>query len=108
MIGFKVFVRYFGYWITFSVVACIMLIMLIASVMGVTAGVMMVIFGIAVLMFKADFVITELPAPVMLFGGLSCGFIAASVGLIAVKLGFALSRLFIRVRRRCDRLRGWH
>lgn len=107
MTAFKVFLRYTAFWIAFAVTTAAMLIMLTAAVIGVPSGVMMAVFGVAILMFKADFVITELAPQVMLFGGLSAGFFSASLGLIAVKLGFFISRGFVRVRRQCDKLRGW-
>ena len=107
MTGLKVFLRYTAFWIAFSVATAVMLVMLTAAVIGVPLGAMMAVFGVAVLMFKADFVITELAPQVMLFGGLSAGFFSASLGLFAVKLGFFISRCFVKVRRRCDKLRGW-
>lgn len=108
MTGFKVILRYTVFWIEFAITVAVMLALLTAAVIGIPAGTMMAVFGIAVLMFKADFVITELAPQVMLFGGLSAGFFAAALGLIAVKLGFFISRHFVRVRRRCDKLRGWY
>ena len=107
MTGLRVFLRYTAFWTAFAVAAAVMLVMLTAAVIGVPLGAMMAVFGVAVLMFKADFVITELAPQVMLFGGLSAGFFSASLGLIAVKLGFVISRGLIKVRRRCDKLRGW-
>lgn len=107
MTALKVFWRYTVFWIAFAVTAAAMLVMLTAAVIGVPLGAMMAVFGVAILMFKADFVITELAPQVMLFGGLSAGFFSASLGLIAVKLGFFISHGFVKIRRRCDKLRGW-
>lgn len=107
MTAFKVFLRYTAFWIAFAVTTAVMLAMLTAAIIGVPLGVMMAVFGVAISMFKADFVITELAPQVMLFGGLSAGFFSAAIGLIAVKLGFFISRIFVRVRRQCDKLRGW-
>lgn len=107
MTAFKVILRYTAFWAAFAVTVAVMLVMLTVAVIGVPLGAMMAVFGVAVLMFKADFVITELAPQVMMFGGLSAGFFSASIGLIAVKLGFFISRCFIKVRRKCDKLREW-
>ncbi len=107
LIGFKVFMQYFAFWLMFVPVFCLMFVMLLTAVFVVPFGVMMAVLGIAVIMFKAKFVITELAPPVMLFGGLSGACFAAFLGLFAVKLGFCVSRRFLIVKRRCDRLRGW-
>lgn len=103
----KVFLYYAGFWIIFTAAFAVMFTMLTAAVMGVPFGVMLSIFGVAVLVFHADFVISELSPQLMLFGGLAGAFFAAFLGLLAVKLGYAVSRLFIRIKRRCDRLREW-
>lgn len=103
----KVFLYYTGFWIIFAAVFAAMFAMLVAAVMGVPFGVMLSIFGVAVLVFRADFVISELSPHLMLFGGLTGAFFAAFLGLLAVKLGYAVSRLFLRIKRRCDRLREW-
>lgn len=103
----NVFWRYAAFWIVFTVTVAIMLVMLTAAIIGIPLGVMMAVFGVAISMFKADFIITELAPQVMLFGGLSGGFFAAALGLAAVKLGFFISRIFVKVRRQCDKLRGW-
>lgn len=103
----KVFLYYMGFWIMFAAAFAAMFAMLAAAVMGVPFGVMLSIFGVAVLAFRADFVISELSPQLMLFGGLAGAFFAAFLGLLAVKLGYAVSRLFLRIKRRCDRLREW-
>lgn len=107
MIKFKVFLQYFLYWATFIPVFCVMFALLAAAVFVIPLGIMMAVFGIAVIMFKAKFVITELAPQVMLFGGLAGAFLAAFLGLVGIKLGFFISRRFLTVKRRCDRLRGW-
>lgn len=105
--GVKVFCLYFAYWTFFAVVAAVMLALLTAALCGVPAGLMLGVFGVAVLAFRADFIITELSGQLMLFGGLACACACACAGLLAVKAGFVTARLFLRVKRRCDRLRGW-
>lgn len=107
MINFKVFLQYLAFWIIFIPVFFVMFVMLTAAVFVIPLGIIMAVFGVAMVMFKAKFVITELPAQVMLFGGLSGAFFAAFLGLLAVKLGFMISRRFLIVKRRCDRLRDW-
>ena len=105
--GVKVFCLYFAYWTLFTVVAAVMLALLTAALCGVPAGIMLGVFGVATLAFKADFIITELSGQLMLFGGLAGACACACAGLLAVKAGFVTARLFLRVKRRCDRLRGW-
>lgn len=107
LIKFKVFVQYFLYWVTFIPVFCVMFVLLTTAVFVIPLGIMMAVFGIAIIMFKAKFVITELAPQVMLFGGLTGAFLAGFMGLAAIKLGFFISRRFLTVKRRCDRLRGW-
>ena len=68
---------------------------------------MICFFGFAVKLFNAQFIVTSLSPELMLFGGLAAVFAAAFCGLLAVKAGFCISRLFLRVKRRCDLLRGW-
>lgn len=102
----KVFLRYAAFWTLFAAVFALMFALLSAAVIGIPLGVMMAFFGMAMLIFKADFVMTELAPELMLFGGLGGAFFAAFTGLVAVKLGFAVARLFIRVKRHCDRLRS--
>lgn len=104
MIRFKKFLRYTGFYLVFAVCFAIMFAMLLAAVIGIPSGAMISVFGVAVLMFKADFIITELAPEIMLFGGLAGMFFTGFLGLLAVKLGYCVSRLFVRVRRRCDRL----
>lgn len=104
---FKVFLYYTGYWILFALIFSVMFALLVTAAAGIPFGVMLVIFGAAALIFKEDLIITELAPPCMLFGGLALMFAAAVCGLVAVKLGFFVSRRFLAVKRRCDRLRDW-
>lgn len=103
----KVVALYTGFWLVFAVVFAAMFAMLAVCVVGVPFGLMMAVLGIAVLMFKADFVLTQLAPEVMLFGGLAGAFLTAFLGALAVKLGFIVSRFFLRIKRRCDALRNW-
>lgn len=107
MTKFKVFLYYTCYWVFFAVMFAVMFALLIIAAVGIPFGVMLLIFGTAALIFKEDLIITELAPPFMLFGGLSLMFLSAACGLIAVKLGYFVSRRFLRVKRRCDRLREW-
>lgn len=83
-----------------------MFAMLVLCAVGIPFGLMAAVLGVAVLVFRADFVLTQLAPEVMLFGGLAGAFFTAFLGALAVKLGFIISRLFLRIRRRCDALRG--
>lgn len=103
----KVFALYAGFWLVFAVTFAVMFAMLAACVVGIPFGLMMAVLGIAVTLFKADFVLTQFAPQFMLFGGLAAAFFTAFLGAAAVKLGFAVSRLFLRVKRRCDALRNW-
>lgn len=103
----KVFLYYTGYWLLFVAVFAVMFVLLAAAAAGIPFGVMLVIYGTAGLVLKEDVIITQLAPPVMLFGGLSLMFLAAACGFIAVKFGFFVSRRFLAVKRRCDRLRNW-
>lgn len=103
----KVFLYYTGFWTVFAAAFAAMFVMLAAAVTGIPFGLMMSVLGVAVLAFRADFVITELAPQLMLFAGLAGACFTAFLGLLAVKLGYMTSRLFLRVKRRCDRLREW-
>ena len=107
LIKFKVFLNYTGYWIVFALCFAVMFVLFLTAAAGIPFGVMLFIFGAASLLFKENLIITELAPPLMLFGGLSLICLAAALGLIGVKLGFWISRRFLRVKRRCDRLRDW-
>ncbi len=103
----KVRLMYFGFFLLFAVVFIIMWALLIICAAGIPCGILMSIFGAAVLLFDADFIITALNPTFMIFGGLSLAFTGAFCGFTAVKAGFIISRLFIRIKRHCDILRGW-
>lgn len=105
MTRFKIFLRYTAFWIFFAFCFAVMFVFLVAAVMGVTAGVMLAVLGIAIIMFKASFIISQLAPEIMLFGGLCGAFFTAFLGLSAIKIGFCVSRLFIKVKRQCDKLR---
>lgn len=96
---------YTGYWLLFAVVFAVMFILLTAAATGIPFGVMLVIYGVAGLVLKEDVILTQLAPPVLLLGGLALAFLAAACGLFAVKLGYFVSRRFLIVKRRCDRLR---
>lgn len=101
----RVFFIYCGFWLAFAIVFAVMFVLLFAAAAGVPFGVMLVIFGTAASVFKEDLIITELAPRFMLFGGLAMIFGTAACGLIAVKLGYFISRRFLWIKRRCDRLR---
>lgn len=103
----KTFFVYLAFWTFFALVFAVMLALLTAALVGIPAGLMLGVFGIAMTVFKADFIITEISGQMMLFGGFCCAFASAFVGLLAVKAGFMTGRLFLRTKRLCDRLRGW-
>lgn len=105
MIRFKIFLRYTAFWLFFAVCFAIMFVFLAAAVMGITTGVMLAVLGIAIIMFKASFIISRLAPELMLFGGLCGAFFTAFLGVCAIKIGFGVSKLFIKVKRRCDKLR---
>lgn len=101
----RVFLIYCGFWLAFAVVFAVMFVLLFAAASGIPFGVMLVIFGTAASVFKEDLIITELAPRFMLFGGLAMIFGTAACGFIAVKLGYFISRRFLWIRRRCDRLK---
>ena len=107
MAKLKVFLNYVGYWLLFAVLFAVMFVLFVIAAVGIPFGVMLLIFGAAALLFNEDLIITELAPPFMLFGGLSLIFLSAAFGLLAVKLGYFVSRRFLVIKRRCDRLRDW-
>lgn len=107
MAKFKVFLYYTCFWLVFAVIFAVMFVLFIITAVGIPFGVMLMIFGSAALIFKEDLIITELAPQLMLFGGLSLMFLSAASGLFAAKLGFFVSRRFLKIKRRCDRLREW-
>lgn len=105
MTRFKVFVHYTCYWLVFALTFAVMFALLLAAAVGIPFGVMLLIFGIAASV-GGELVITELAPRFMMFGGPAVIFLSAACGLVAVKLGFVIARRFLKVKRRCDRLRG--
>lgn len=105
LIRFKIFLRYTAFWVFFAVCFAVMFVFLVAAVTGITAGVMLAVLGTAIIMFKASFIISGLAPEIMLFGGLFGAFFTAFLGLTAIKMGFGVSRTFLKVKRRCDKLR---
>lgn len=101
----KIFFHFLCFRIVFVLCFAVMFAMLFAAVIGVTFGVIMAIFGTAVLLFRADFIISGIAPEIMLFGGLTAVFLALFLGMFAVKLGFIVSRYYLRTRRHCDNLR---
>lgn len=105
--GVKIWTMKIGFAVLFLVVFAVMLLFISAAAFGIPAGILVCIFGFAVKLFNAQFIVTALSAELMLFGGLAAAFGSAFIGLLAVKAGFCVSRLFLRVKKKCDLLRGW-
>lgn len=104
---FKVIMMGSGFAVLFLVFFAVILALLCIAAFGIPAGIMVCVFGFAVKLFDAQFIVTSLSAETMLFGGLAAAFWAAFSGALAVELGLMISRLYLRVRRRCDILLGW-
>ena len=104
---FRVMIIKTGFAVLFLIVFAVILALLCAAAFGIPAGILVSVFGFAVKMFRAQFIVTSLSAETMLFGGLAAAFGAAFCGIAAVELGFVVSGAYIRVRRRCDILLGW-
>lgn len=105
--SFRVLVMKTGFAVLFLIVFAVMLALLCAAAFGIPAGIMVSIFGFAVKLFRAQFIVTSLSAETMLFGGLAAAFGAAFCGIAAVELGYLISGVYLRVRRKCDILLGW-
>ena len=103
----RVRAAYPGYLILFVITFAVMLLFLTMAAVGIPMGIIFGVFGVAIELFKADFIITELAPELMIFGGLTAACGTAFCGLLAVKAGFMVSRLFLKIKKRCDRLRGW-
>ncbi len=101
----KIFFHFLCFRIVFVLCFAVMFAMLFAAVIGVTFGVIMAIFGTAVLLFRADFIISGVAPEIMLFGGMTAVFLSLFLGMFAVKLGFIVSRYYLRTRRHCEHLR---
>ena len=97
-VKFKVCAMQSGFAVLFLLTFC---------AFGIPAGIMLSIAGVAVKLFNAQFIVTSLTPELMIFGGLAVACGSAFLGLAAVKAGFVISRLFLRVKRRCDICRGW-
>lgn len=106
-ISVKVRAAYFAYLVVFLITFAVMLLLLTLAAVGIPMGIIFGVFGVAVKMFKADFIITQLAPELMIFGGLAAACGMAFCGLLAVKAGFMVSRFFLKIKRCCDRLRGW-
>lgn len=104
---FRVVIMKLGFAVLFLAVFAVMLALMCAAVFGVPAGLLVSVFGFAVKLFRAEFIVTSLSAEGMLFGGLAAAFGAAFCGFAAVELGYLISGLYLKVRRRCDILLGW-
>lgn len=107
MTSFRVLVIKTGFAVLFLIVFAVMLALLCAAAFGIPAGIMVSIFGFAVKLLRAQFIVTSLSAETMLFGGLAAAFGAAFCGIAAVELGYLISGVYLRVRRKCDILLGW-
>lgn len=103
----KVLAMKIGFILCFLAVFAVMLVLLSVAVFVFPAGLMVFVLGFAVKLFNAQFIVTSLSPELMLFGGLTSAFGAAFCGFAAVKAGFAVSRLYVKVRRKCDLLLGW-
>lgn len=107
MLKLRIWAIKLGFGLLFLAVFAGMLILLTAAAFGVPAGLMVSFFGLAVKLFDAQFIITSLTPEMMLFGGFAAASGTAFGGFLAVKAGFVTARLFLRVKRLCDLLRGW-
>lgn len=107
MTRLRVRLLYLAYALLFIVAFAVMLAVLTAAVLLIPAGLLFAVLGAAMLIFETEFILTELSPLIMLFGGLFAASFSAFAGLCAVKLGMLMARLFLKVRRMCDRLRGW-
>lgn len=107
MTSFRVLAMKTGFAVLFLIVFAVMLALLCAAAFGIPAGILVSIFGFAVKLFRAQFIVTSLSAETMLFGGLAAAFVAAFCGIAAVELGYLISGVYLRVRRKCDILLGW-
>ncbi len=103
----KIWAMKIGFAALFLAAFAVMLLLLSAAAFGIPAGLMICVLGFSVKLFDAQFIVTSLSAELMLFGGLAAAFGGAFCGFLAIKAGFCVSRLFLKVKRRCDLLRGW-
>ncbi len=107
MNSLKILALKIGWLLVFLAVFAVMLALLAAAAFGVPAGLMLFVLGFAVKLFSAQFIVSSLSPELMLFGGLAAACGSLFCGFLAVKAGFMVSRLYVRIRRKTDLLRGW-
>ncbi|MGN0688197.1 MAG: hypothetical protein ACI4KA_08835 [Oscillospiraceae bacterium] len=107
MVRLKVLCAYSAFAVLFVIVFSVLLAVITAAVICIPSGLFLSLVGGAMLFFDVSYVLTELAPEIMLFGGLFAASITAFFGFLSVKLGFGCARLFDRIRRYCDRIRGW-
>lgn len=71
---FMVIIMKTGFAVLFLAVFAVILALGCAAAFGVPAGIMVSVFGLAVKLFRAEFIVTSLSAETMLFGGLAAAF----------------------------------
>ena len=103
----KVFVAYSAYAILFVIVFVIMLSSITAAVVCIPFGLFLGLVGGVMMLFDTSFILTELAPEIMLFGGLFGACFSAFLGFASVKMGIGAAVIFSKVRRYCDRIRGW-
>lgn len=107
MTRLKVGALYSAYALVFVAAFAVMLAAITAAVLLIPAGLLFAVLGGAMLAVETEFILTELSPVIMLFGGLFAASFSAFVGLCSVRLGMLVWRLFLKIRRTCDRMRGW-
>lgn len=107
MTRLKVSALYFAYTLIFIAAFAVMLAAITAAVLLIPAGLLFAVLGGAMLAVETEFILTELSPIVMLFGGLFAASFSAFVGLCSVRLGMLVWKLFLKIKRTCDRMRGW-
>ena len=107
MIRLKVQVLYMLFFLLFAAVAVAMLAVLTAAFVCVPSGIFAAVLGGVLMSFDLPFIVTELSPVLMVYGGLFAACFALFLAFAAVKAGMAVSKLFLVIRRYCDRLRGW-
>lgn len=98
---------YSAFALLFIAVCAVMLAVLTAAMILIPAGLLAGVVGGLLLVLESPFIITDMSPVLMLCGGFCAAFAAAFFGFAAIKAGIGVSRLFLRVRKHCDRLRGW-
>ena len=107
MIRLRVWCAYSAYAVLFTFIFAVILATVTAAVICIPSGFFLGLVGGVMLVFDTDFVLTELAPEIMLFGGLFAACFSAFLGFVGVKLGIGAGMLFNKVRRYCDRIRGW-